>query len=131
MVAHAPVVQRFQLHRVVFRIRALQRIEENLPGRAVVGAEGRIYVGGQDGLLETIEYLLARVEGGGLVVVDDGDDRQTCERDGTQVGRVGDAVQVDFQRNRDLLFHFLSSVTGPLGDDLDVGIGDVGISLNR
>ena len=46
------------------------------------------------------------------------------------MGEVGDAVQLDFKRNGDLLLDFFRGVTRPLGDDLRVGVGDVGVSLD-
>jgi hypothetical protein len=46
------------------------------------------------------------------------------------VGEVGNAVEFDFQRHGDLLLDFFSGVTGPLRDDLDVGVGDVGIGFD-
>src|ERR1700719_3963589 len=42
-----------------------------------------------------------------------------------------DAVQLYFEWNRDLLFDFLGRVPGPLRDDLRVGIGDIGVGLDR
>ena len=48
----------------------------------------------------------------------------------SQMGHVGDAVQLNFERHRDLLLDFLGRVSRPLGDDLRIGVGDVGIGLN-
>src|SRR6185369_2550233 len=47
------------------------------------------------------------------------------------MGHVSNAVQLNFQRHRDLLLHFLGGVARPLGDDLRVGIRDIGVGLNR
>ena len=43
---------------------------------------------------------------------------------------MGDAVQFDFEGDGDLLLDFFGGVSGPLGDDLGVGVGDVGIGLD-
>src|SRR5271167_322587 len=44
---------------------------------------------------------------------------------------MGDAVQLYFEWNCDLLFDFFRRVSGPLRDDLGVGIGDVRVGLDR
>jgi len=41
------------------------------------------------------------------------------------------AVHHDLERNRNLLFDLLRRDSRPLGNDLDVVVGYVGISLNR
>src|ERR1700722_9130197 len=41
------------------------------------------------------------------------------------------AIQFDFQRNCDLLLDLFGRVSRPLRDDLRVGVGNVGIRLNR
>ena len=46
------------------------------------------------------------------------------------MGHVRDAVQFHFQRNGDLLLHFFGRMPGPLGDDLRVGVGDIGIGFD-
>ncbi len=81
-------------------------------------------------MLQAVDHFLTGIEGGGLVVVNDGDHRQARERCRSQVGHVGDAVQLHFERNRDLLLDLLGRVAGPLGDDLRIGVGDVGVGLN-
>ena len=45
--------------------------------------------------------------------------------------QVRNAVHHDFERNGDLLLHLFGRNAGPLGDDLDVVVGDVGIGLHR
>src|SRR4029077_3118474 len=44
---------------------------------------------------------------------------------------MGYPVQLYFEGDRDLLLDFFRRVTWPLADDLGIGVGDVGISLNR
>ena len=44
---------------------------------------------------------------------------------------MGNAVHHDFKGNGDLLFHFFGSASGPLRDDLNVIVGDVGIGFHR
>ena len=108
----------------------LQRVEHDLPGGAVVRSQARVHAGRQRDMLQPVEHFLAGVEGGDVVVVNDGDDRQSCKRDGAQMGQMGDAVQFHLEGNGDLLFDFFGGMAGPLGDDLRVGIGDVGIRFN-
>src|SRR6516165_4233745 len=40
-------------------------------------------------------------------------------------------VHGDFQRNGDLLFHLLGRDSRPLGNDLHIVVGDVGVGLDR
>ena len=42
----------------------------------------------------------------------------------------GDSVHYSFERNRNLLFHLLSRNSRPLGDDLNVIVGDIGVGLD-
>ena len=45
--------------------------------------------------------------------------------------QVREAVHHDFDRNGDLLFHFLRGPPGPLCDHLHIVVGDVGIRFDR
>src|ERR1035438_9163482 len=45
--------------------------------------------------------------------------------------QVRNPVQLNFERNGDLLFHFLRRMARPLRDDLRIGISHVGIRFNR
>src|SRR5271168_1624502 len=45
--------------------------------------------------------------------------------------QAGNAVHRSLERNGDLLLDLLSGDAGPLRDDLDIVIRDVGIGLNR
>src|ERR1019366_6592465 len=118
LVEDEPVGESLEFHHVVTRARALEREEHDLAGGAVIGAEIGIHVGGKSDLLQPVEDLLAGVEGGDVIVVDDGDDREAGERDRTQVRFVGNTVERDFEGNGDLLFDFFGGVSRPLGDDL-------------
>src|SRR5215469_8345041 len=44
---------------------------------------------------------------------------------------MGQTVHHDFDGDGDLLFHFFGGAAGPLRDDLDVVVGDVGVCLDR
>ena len=46
------------------------------------------------------------------------------------MGQVGNAGHLDFDRNGDLALDFLGGAAGPLGDDLDVVVGDIRIGLD-
>src|ERR1700686_2166655 len=130
LVQHEPVVESLQFHRVIARIRALEREEHDLAGGAVVRAETGVHVGWERYLLQAVEHFLTRVGGGDFVVVNNCDDRQAGERDRAQMGFVGNPVQGDFEPDGDLLFDLFGGMAGPLRDDLRVSVGDVGIGLD-
>ncbi len=46
------------------------------------------------------------------------------------MSQVGYAVELDFERDRDLLLHLFCGMAGPLGDDLDVGVRHIRISFD-
>src|SRR5579872_2092049 len=48
-----------------------------------------------------------------------------------QVHHVSNPIHLNFNRHRDLLFHFFSGMSRPLSDDLNPGGSDVGISFHR
>ena len=82
-------------------------------------------------MLQAVEHFLARVEGGDVVVVNDGDHRQPHQRYRAQVRQMRHTVELDFEWNRDLLLDFFGGVARPLRDDLRVGVGNVGIGFDR
>ena len=43
---------------------------------------------------------------------------------------MSDTVQDHFERNRNLLLDFLCRMARPLGNDLRIGVGDVGVGLD-
>ncbi len=47
------------------------------------------------------------------------------------MNHVGDAGHLDFDGNGDLLLYFFGGTPGPLGDDLDIIVGDVGVGFDR
>ena len=47
------------------------------------------------------------------------------------MGQVRQSVHLDFDGDRDLLLNFFGGAAGPLGDDLDVIVGDVRIGFDR
>ena len=47
------------------------------------------------------------------------------------MGEVRQAVHLSFDGDGDLLLDFFGGATGPLGDDLHVVVGDVGIGFHR
>lgn len=44
--------------------------------------------------------------------------------------QVGNTVYLSFYGDGDLLLNFFGGATGPLGNDLDIVIGDVGIRFD-
>src|SRR5580692_9764170 len=125
-----PVFQRFQFHQIVFRIGALQRIPVNLADRAVVRAHLRLQIIWQSHLRQPFEHLLAVPVVAGAVVKNEHHAGKAKQRNGTQMRQVRQSVHLDFNRNGDLLFDFFGGAPGPLGDDLDIIIGNVGIRLD-
>src|SRR5262249_1055041 len=85
----------------------------------------------QSDILQTVEDLLSGVESCDVVVVDDRDHGQAHQGHGAQMGEMCDTVEFDFERDRNLLLDFFGDMAGPLRDDLGVGVGHVGIGLDR
>ena len=130
LVHDEPVVECLQFHHVIFRIGAGQRVEHDLAGGTVIGADSGGHAGRERDVLQAIEDLLTCVKGGDVVVINERDDGEAHQRDRAQVGEMSNSVEFHFERNRDLLLDFFCGVTRPLRDDLRVGIGDVGIRLD-
>src|SRR5579871_2940698 len=126
-----PVLESFELHQIVFRIGAMQRVPINLADRAVIAADLRLEIIGERKLREALENFLAVPIVGGLIVEDQHQAGESEERGGAQMFEMRDAVHHDLDGNSDLLFHFFSGASGPLGDDLDVIVGDVGVGFDR
>jgi hypothetical protein len=74
--------------------------------------------------------LLACSEGRDVVVVNDGDYGKPRQRDRPKMSQMGYAVELDLERDRDLLFHLFCGMAGPLGNDLDVGVRHIRISFD-
>ena len=120
-----PILKGFEFHHVVLRIGTGQGEEHDLPGWAVVGAQAWIHALRQSDLLQPVDNFLTSIQSGDLVVVNDGDYRESRQRHRAQMGHMRHAIQLNFERDCDLLFHFLGRVSRPLGDDLGVGVRDI------
>ena len=125
-----PVFERFLLHHVVGGIGALQRVPVDLADRAPVGAHLRNQVGGQVDLAEPLQHVLAIHVAGGVVVEDEHQAGEAGQRGRAQMGEVRNAGHLDLDRHRDLALDLLGAAARPLGDDLDVVVGDVGIGFD-
>src|SRR5271166_4642775 len=126
-----PVLDRFQLHRVVERIRTRQREKINLADGTVIGTELRAQVRRQAYLREFLQRLLAAQQIVGLFIEDQCDRGESEFRNRAQMRQMGDAVHLRLDRNRDLLLYFFGGSSGPLGDDVDVSIGNIRVRFNR
>ena len=125
-----PVFERFQLHHVVFRVGALQRVEVDLSHRAPVGAHLRLQTCRQRRLRQPLQHLLAVPLVDRVVVEDQHDARQAEQRRGAQVFEVRQAVHGDLQGDRHLLFDLFRGAPGPLRDDVHVVVRHVRIGLD-
>ena len=125
-----PVLERLELHAVVGGIGGAQRVPVDLADGTPVGAHLWLQAGGQGDLAEALEDLLAIVLVDGVVVEDQHDAGEAGERGGAQMRHVGDARHLDLDGDGDLLLDFFGGAAGPLGDDLDVVVGDVGIGFD-
>ena len=76
-----------------------------------------------EGSLAILEVLLVVVENQPQV-------GEAEQRKRAQMGHARDAVHRDFERNRDLLLDLFGGDSRPLGDDLNVIVGHVGIGFN-
>jgi hypothetical protein len=66
----------------------------------------------------------------GIVVEDEHQAGEAGEGGRAQVGEVGNSGHLNFDRHRDLALNLLGAAPRPLGDDLHVVVGDVGVGLN-
>ena len=119
-----------ELHQVVPGIGAPQRVPIDLANGAPVGADPRLEALRQVDLREPLEDLLAVPVVHGAVVEDHDHERQAENGLGAQIGHVRHAGHLNFDRNRDLLFHFLCRPARPLRNHLNVVVGHVGIRLH-
>ena len=130
MLFEDPVLPALEIHQVVTGVGAVKGIPVNLADRAVIGADLGLEVVGKAGLGDALQDLLAIPIVGGFVVEDEHHAGKSEQRSGPQILQVWDAVHDNFQRNGDLLFNFFGGAAGPLRDDLDVVVGDVGIGFD-
>ena len=112
-------------------LRAGQRVPVDLSDRAPVRPHLRLNVIGQGHLRKALQRLLPVPVVYGIVVEDQGDAGKPEHRFRAQTGEMRNSVHHDFDRNRDLLFHFFRRAAGPLRDDVDVVVRHVGIRLDR
>ena len=128
-----PVFDGPQFHQVVAGICASQRVPIDLAGRAPVGADLRLKVLSRRevDLGEPLQHLLAVPVVHGTVVEDHDHERQAEDGLGAQKGHVRHSGHLNFDRNRDLLFHFFGGASRPLRNDRHVVVGDIGIGFHR
>ena len=122
-----------QFHQVVPGIGASQRVPVDLARGAPVRADLRLQVlsGREIDLGEPFQHLLPVPVVDGTVVEDHDHERQAENGLGAQKGHVRHSGHLNFDRNRDLLFHFFGGTARPLGNDRHIVVGDIGIGLHR
>src|SRR5713226_768740 len=125
-----PVFDRFQLHHVVVRVRAFQREEVDLADRAPVRAHLWHDARRQSHLREPLQNPLPVPRVLLFIVENQLQVRKPEKGERAQVNYVRDAVHRDFQRDTDLLFDLFCGDSGPLGDDVDVVVGNVRIGFH-
>ncbi len=86
--------------------------------------------GGQRDLRQTFENPLTVPGVVGVVIEDQLQIGEPENRERAQVHDARNPVHHDFERNGDLLLDLFGGDSRPLRDDLDVVIGDVGISFH-
>jgi hypothetical protein len=112
------------------RIAGVQGEEVDLPDRTVVGSHLRLHARGQTDLREPFQHLDAVPVILRFFIENEHETGEAEEGDRPEVFEMGNAIDGVLNRHRDLLFDLLGRNAGPLGDDLDVIIRDVGISLD-
>jgi len=75
LVQNEPILQRLQIDGVVLGLGAGEGIENDLPRRTVIRIQSWVDTCLKGDKLQTIEDFLTSIEGSGVVVVNDGDDR--------------------------------------------------------
>ena len=107
-----------------------QRVPVDLTDGTPVGAHLGLEAGRKRDLPKPLEDLVAIVLVDGIVVEDHGDAGEAGQRGRPQMGHVRNAGHLDFDRHGDLLLDLFGGAAGPLRDDLDVVVGDVGVGLD-
>ena len=125
-----PVFERLLLHHVVGGVGAFEGVPVDLADGAPVGAHLRNKIGGQADLAEALEHVLAIDVAGGVVVEDEHQAGEAGQRGGAEMGEVGNAGHLDLDRDGDLALDLFGAAARPLGDDLDVVVGDVGVGFD-
>ena len=113
-----PVLERFQLHVVVRRIGAVQRVPVDLADRAPIGARSAaLQSRGQRDLGQPFQDLFAVPVIDGVVVENQRKTGKARERGGAEMLHVRNTRHHNFQRNGHLLLDLFGRAAGPLGDD--------------
>ncbi len=126
-----PVFERLLLHHVVGGIGAFQRVPVDLAHRAPVGAHLRNQIGRQIDLAQPLQHMLTIDVAGRVVVENQRQARQASQRRRAQMCQMRNAGHLNFHRHRHLALDLLGAAPRPLGNDLDVIVGDVRIGLDR
>src|ERR1700691_2326243 len=126
----SPVFDAPQIHQVIRRIRAPDRVPKNLAGGTPVGTDLSQHTRRHIDLREPFEHFLAVPIVDGLVVEDQRNQGKTKNRFRPHRREMRNSKHLNFDGNRYLLFHFFGGTPGPLAYDVHVIIGDVRIDLD-
>ena len=128
MPLHHPVLELAQLHgRVAV---ADQRVAVDLAGRGGERAERRLHALGDVHLRQALARLLAGEVEVGAVVEGEHDEGEAEEGEGVHAHEPGEPVHLLLDRERHLPLDLLRGVAGEEGDDLDLGVGQLGEGLD-
>ena len=113
------------------RIRTPDCVPIDLPDGAPVGAHLRLQVIRQGYLRQSFEHFLAVPIIVRLVVEYEHEAGKTKQRIGPKMLQMRNAVHLNLDRNRDLLFDLFGSAPRPLRNNLHVVVGDIGVGFDR
>ncbi len=125
-----PVLEGLELHAVVGGVGGAKGVPVDLADGTPVAAHLGLEASGKDDLTEALKDLVAVVLVDGVVVEDHGDAGEAGQRGGAEMGHVRDAGHLDLDGCGDLLLDLFCGTAGPLCDDLDVVVGDVGVGFD-
>src|ERR1700722_13853374 len=109
---------------------AFDGIAEYFAGRAGGRLDVGVDVVGQVGVVQEVVDLLAGIGIIDVIVEDELDDGEAEDSGGAEAGLSLNGVHGQFDRDGDELLYFFRASAGPLGDDGDLGVGDVGEGLD-
>jgi len=94
------------------------------------GPEAGLDAGGEVGVAEALDHLLPGDQRVGPVLESERHEREPEQGDGAEPEQMGRAVQHPLQRDGDPPLDLLGRLAGEQGDDLDLGVGGIGESLD-
>ena len=131
LIADEPVLQRAQVAKG--KPIAVNGVPEHVANACRVGPEYRHrafrHLAAEQA--QTLEHAAAREILIDLVLEDDVDHREAERRLRSDDAHAGEPAQVDGERIADLVFDLLRAVAGPVGEDNDLVVGEIGNGVDR